>query len=412
MVESSADLIIKAKESKSLCSLPWVHLATHPIGTVTPCCLTDMTDGMSTSSTDYDDRVHYFLGKDSLETIANSTKFKNLRKEMINGTFPKMCQKCYRYEDAGIESKRKEANEQYGKYLDEFISGTKPDGEITKLDYRYIELRLGAVCNLKCVTCNPFSSNRWNQDVHVFKGTDFEKDYFNNEIKTEWYRDLNFYDELLSKSKNLEEIWINGGEPTLIKEHGYFLQKLIDNDQSKNIKLHYSLNSTKFPDSFIQMWEKFKKVRIQISIDDIEDRNYYVRFPSDWNVIMSAFNKIVKYKDIFDLEICQTVSALNVYNLAKFKEYFDKHHLPISHNYVHYPTHLQVNILPEELKKEVLNVNKDLADFEINKLVTELNKPLEKTAYSRFISYINLLDRAREVKIYEYLPEWKFIFDR
>lgn len=411
MVESNRDLVDKAKTSKSLCSLPWVHLATHPIGTVTPCCLTDMTDGMSTSSTDYDDRVHYFLGKDSLETIANSTKFKSLRKEMVEGTFPKMCQKCYRYEAAGVESKRLEANKQYGKYLDEFINNTTQEGEIKNLNYRYIELRLGSVCNLKCVTCNPFSSNRWNQDIHVFKGTDFEKDYFNNEIKTEWYRDLNFYDELLSRSKNLEEIWINGGEPTLIREHGYFLKKLIENGQSKNIKLHYSLNSTKFPDDFISLWEQFKKVRIQISIDDIADRNYYVRFPSDWNTIIQAFNKIVKYKEIFDLEICQTVSALNVFNLQKFKEYFDHHHLVVSHNYVHYPNHLQVNILPEDLKEKVIKNNKGLADFEMNKLVTELSKPVVENSFKRFISYINLLDKARKIKIYDYLPEWKTYFN-
>ena len=410
MVESNRNTLENAKASKSLCPLPWVHLATHPIGTVTPCCLTDMTDGMSTSSTDYDDRVHYFLGKDSLETIANSTKFKNLRKEMMNGTHPKMCQKCYRYEQAGVESKRAEANKEYGKYLEEFIKNTTPEGELSKLDYRNIELRLGSVCNLKCVTCNPFSSNRWNQDIHVFKGTEFEKDYFNNEIKTEWYRDLNFYDELLLRCNNLEEIWINGGEPTLIREHGYFLQKLIDNGQSQDIKLHYSLNSTKFPDEFIEIWKKFKKVRIQISIDDIKERNYYVRFPSEWEVIMKAFSKIAKYKDTFDLEICQTVSALNVHNLSTFKKYFEEYGITISHNYVHYPEHLQVNLIPEDLKSEILLNNKDLADFELDKLNTEFNKPVKEKTFLKFKSYISLLDKSRNVKIGDYLNEWKKYF--
>ncbi len=39
-------------ESKSFCVLPFIHLATHPIGTVTPCCITDMENDMSTAKKD------------------------------------------------------------------------------------------------------------------------------------------------------------------------------------------------------------------------------------------------------------------------------------------------------------------------------------------------------------------------
>ena len=27
------------------CPLPWIHLGTHPHGGVTPCCISDMTEG-------------------------------------------------------------------------------------------------------------------------------------------------------------------------------------------------------------------------------------------------------------------------------------------------------------------------------------------------------------------------------
>lgn len=402
--------IENSKKSKSICALPWLHLATHPIGTITPCCITDMKDSASTAATDHDEAQHLFLSKDSLDSIANSKKFKKLRKEMMNGEFSSLCQKCYKYEAAGVESKREVSNREYGKYLEECIKNTDSTGYIKDVNYRYIELRLGSVCNLKCVTCNPFSSNRWNQDIHVFKGTEFEKEYFKNEIKTEWYRDYGFYDNLLDKCKDLQEIWINGGEPTLIKEHGYFLQKLIDNNQAKDIKISYSLNSTKFPDSFLEIWKKFKKVKIQISIDDIEERNHYVRYPSDWNTIMTAFTKIAKYKDVFELEICQTVSALNVYNLSKFKNFFKEYGLLFSHNYVHYPSHLQVSIIPEELKQQVLENNSDLTEMEIDRLKSELYKSAGPKELDKFKSYINLLDRARNLKIQNYLPEWEPYF--
>jgi hypothetical protein len=394
-----------------ICVLPWIHLATHPIGTVTPCCITDMTNGISTAARYNDDNNHLFLSKDSLDDISNSKKFNELRKNMMNGKYSKICDKCYNYERGGVASKRFEYNEKFKKYVDNCFTNTNIDGSLKKIDYKYIELRLGTVCNLKCVSCNPFSSNRWNQDLHIYKNSEFEKDYFKNEIKTEWYRDYRFYDELYDKCENLEEIWINGGEPTLIKEHGYFLERFIESGKCKDIELHYSLNCTQFPDKFLEIWKNFKKVRIQLSIDDLGDRNYYIRFPSDWNVIMQSFNKIIEYKDIFHLEICQTVSCLNIFNINNFKKFAMDNEIIIGHNYVHYPKHLHVSLIPDELKTNILNNLEYLSKEEVDKLKVEISKERSYEEERKFYKFIKLTDLARNVNIIDYLPEWMPYFN-
>ena len=404
MVEKESDIKIP---SKSFCTLPWIHIATHPIGTVTPCCITDMTDGVSTAAKKEDSNKHLFLSKDSLNEITNSDRFNKVRKEMMEGKFPEVCQKCYKYEEGGVFSKRGESNEKFASFIDECFPNTNPDGSLKKVDYKYVELRLGTVCNLKCTTCNPFSSNRWHQDLHAFKGTIFEKDYFRNDIKVEWYRNHEFYDELYLKCDRLQEVWINGGEPTLIKEHGYFLEKFIESGKSKNIDLHYSLNCTQFPDKFIEIWKNFRKVRIHLSIDDIDERNYYVRFPSNWTQIMQSFDKILKYRDIFDLEVCQTVSALNVFNIDNFKKFTLDNDLVIAHNYVHYPTHLHVSLIPEKMKNKILNNLKYLSEDEIERLKIEIHKNIYKKDKNKFYHFIRLVDKQRKVDITEYLPEWK-----
>jgi hypothetical protein len=396
------------KKDTPFCTLPWIHLATHPIGTVTPCCITEMTNGASTAEDK--DGNHLFLSKDSLDKIANSEKFNKLRKDMMEGRYSSLCQKCYKYEKGDTYSKRYESNVKFQHLIDQCFTNTNSDGSLKKVDYKYIELRLGTVCNLKCVTCNPFSSNRWNQDIKSFEGTEFENQYYKLDVKTEWYRDLNFYDELYEKCDELEEIWINGGEPTLIKEHGYFLQKFIDSGRSKDIKLQYSLNCTQFPDSFIDLWDKFKKVKIHLSIDDLEERNYYIRYPSDWNQIITSFYKILKYKHVFDLEVCQTVSPLNVYNIDNFKKFVYDHGLSIAHNYVHYPRHHHVNLIPQEMKESILNNIKYLDKFEIDRLKIELLSEPDKAQQNRFYSFTNILDTTRKVRIYDYLPEWKKYF--
>lgn len=400
--------MIKEKfDNKPFCILPFIHLATHPIGTVTPCCVTDMENDMSTAK---NNGLNLFLNKDSLDSITNSNNFNLVRKKMIDGEFPPECKNCYYYEKNEIYSKRMESNVKFKHLISDAIQNTNQDGSLKNLNYKYIELRLGTVCNLKCITCNPYSSNRWNEDITAFKGTEFEKSYFRCDIRTEWYRDKQFYDDLLEKCDELEEVWINGGEPTLIKEHAYFLEKLIENNRAKEINLHYSINMTDVPDRFIEIWKQFKHVRIHLSIDDLGVRNDYIRFGSNWETIYNNFKKIVAYKDIFRLEVCQTVSALNVMNINNFKKFTLDYDIIVAHNYVHHPTFQHVSLLPDELKSTLINDLDYLREDEKNRLLAELNKPSDIKDFDKLIKFINILDKKRNVLITDFLPEFKPYF--
>lgn len=388
---------------KTFCVLPFLHLATHPIGTVTPCCVTDMTNDVSTAKKN---GFNMFLGKDRIEDISNSESFNVLRKKMVSGEIPLECKNCFLLEQNNLTSKRIESNKKFEKSIDECFENVNQDGSLKEIDYRYLELRLGSVCNLKCSTCNSFSSNRWNEDVSIFKGTKFEKFYFKNEIKTEWYRDPQFYDELFEKCNKLEEIWINGGEPTLIREHGYFLTKLIDSGLAGTISLNYSINLTALPEHLIEIWKSFKKVTLQLSVDDLGDRNEYIRFPSKWDTIYENIKRISKEKDIFTLELMQTVSLFNVCNINNFKKFSNDIGIYVAHNYVNYPEFLHVSLLPDEMKTEMLNNSNDLTKFELDKLKFELNKTSNTFTINDFFEYVNLLDLKRNTKITDYLHEW------
>jgi organic radical activating enzyme len=388
---------------KTFCVLPFLHLATHPIGTVTPCCVTDMTNDVSTAKKN---GFNMFLGKDRIEDISNSESFNVLRKKMISGEVPLECKNCFLLEQNNLTSKRIESNKKFEKSIDECFENVNQDGSLKEIDYQYLELRLGSVCNLKCSTCNSFSSNRWNEDVNIFKGTKFEKFYFKNDIKTEWYRDPQFYDELFEKCNKLEEIWINGGEPTLIREHEYFLTKLIDSGLAGTISLNYSINLTSLPEHLIEKWKSFKKVTLQLSVDDLGNRNEYIRFPSKWDTIYKNLKRISKEKDIFTLELMQTVSLFNVCNINNFKKFSNDMGIYVAHNYVNYPEFLHVSLLPDEMKTEVLNNSNHLTKFELDKLKFELNKTSNTFTINDFFEYVNLLDLKRNTKITDYLHEW------
>ena len=394
-------------DGKSICTLPFVHLATHPMGTVTPCCITDMSDDMSAARKDGE---RLFLGTNNLDEITNSANFNLIRKRMSNNEFPPECKTCKFHENNEIYSKRINSNYKFKHIYDNIFDNMNEDGSLKNIEYRYIELRLGTICNLKCVTCNPFSSNRWNQDVSAFVDTEFMPHYFKCDEKTEWFRDTKFYDDLYSKCDKLEEIWINGGEPTMIREHGYFLNKLIDNGKAGDIKLQYSINMTNIPDDFIDIWRHFKSVKLQLSIDDLNERNDYIRYGSEWNIIYNNLLKILDYRNIFELEICQTVSSLNVFNLDKFKKFALDHDIHLSHNYVHQPSYHHVSVLPDEMKNEIMNNIEYLDGFDIERLKAELFKQQDVQEFRKFRSFITILDNKRNIFIGNFLPEWKQYF--
>ena len=56
----------------------------------------------------------------------------------------------------------------------------------------------------------------------------------------------------------MEVLYINGGEPTLIKAHWNYLRKLVDSGRSKNIILWYNINMTNLPEE-ITLWKEFKE---------------------------------------------------------------------------------------------------------------------------------------------------------
>ena len=148
----------------TFCVLPWIHLATHPHGGTSLCCVTDFKDGAGMSK---DGENYYNLNKNTITEHMNSEVFKNTRLSMLKDEIPSPCKRCYTEEKKGITSKRAIENKNYSNFtIGDAKKITNIDGSIDpKLEF--VELRLGNVCNVKCVTCNPASSSKWASDYKI-----------------------------------------------------------------------------------------------------------------------------------------------------------------------------------------------------------------------------------------------------
>ena len=84
--------------------------------------------------------------------------------------------------------------------------------------------------------------------------------------------------------------------------------------------LHYTTNVTIFPDKeWWTLWESFKEVDMQLSIDGVGARYEYIRFPAVWSEILENVNRYTKIKlNNFKLSVSHTVSAYNIFYLDEF----------------------------------------------------------------------------------------------
>lgn len=400
----------------TFCCLPWIHLATHPNGVVSLCCQSDMREGLSMAKNN-DGKGLLNLNSHSINTIANSDYFKEVRLEMLEGKMPKGCLTCYQNESKGILSKRMYENEQLKYTIDDAKKITSKNGEID-VNYEFIELRLGNVCNLKCVTCNPVSSSKWKSDyqrLYESRDIDFLTDYsWVTKDLYKWTEADDFWEDLFNNSKNLKAVYLNGGEPTLIKKHWHFLDQLIESGRAENISLIYSLNLTTVPDEALTRWSKFKKVTIQASLDDLRDRNKYIRYPANWDKSVDNLNKLSNSG--LELQLMQTVSVLNFFYLDEYYEWVRDHmnNASIVYNFVKDPEFFSVNVLPIHMRREILDDYSEKLPGHLYHHAKAMfdNSEYNPKGFNNLKVYLKHIDQLRNNDVKEVFPRFENMLNK
>lgn len=413
--------------SKTFCTLPWIHLASHPHGGTTICCVADHTDGMSrarnyTDESNSDPRsivgdIFLDLKNNSIDEVMNSDSFNEVRLEMLAGKQPEMCKRCYREEKAGIWSKRTRENKLYSHVtVDVAKDRTNEDGSLNMLDLEFIELRLGNICNVKCRSCNPWSSSKWIADYNKMRDKFTTLHLFDKEMNQfDWPEQDKFWDDLFENSKSAKVFYINGGEPTLIKEHFKFLQRLIDTGRT-NVKLWYNINMTLMTQEIIDIWKQFDEIEIGFSIDDLGDRNEYIRHPTKWDKVCETVDMLISQKQPnMKYTVTQTVSWMNYPYLDEMKTWADSKGLWLHHNFVTQPEEYSPNVLPLEVRKEI---NDRLAiafenDFDPNKVkgLRQYEKePTDIALMQKAMDYTATLDELRNESFQLTFPELHGVF--
>lgn len=383
--------------SETFCALPWLHLSTRPNGHMRVCCTANASgvavnkDSTNKTISDAgvlrrDDGKPANLATTGLLEAWNNEYMKGVRRQMLAGEKPASCIKCFKEEEAGHRSKRQWETNKWIRELgiDDIIGGTNPDGSIDP-KIRYIDLRLGSKCQLACVMCSPHDSSGWvkeHKQIHPTLKNEKLKTSMRWEKETgklawtggsyNWHKkNPSFWDELYGQLKDLKQLYWAGGEALIMEEHYTLLEEIIDRGLASQIELRYNSNGLEWREDLFDLWSHFRNVIFHFSIDDIEERLEFIRYPSDWNTVQERIHQLDNYPhDNLFLTTAWTGIALNIFYLPEFIKWklqsgfkrlnYYPHGAGIfSCHLAYWPPQLNIKVLPNYFKKDIRDKFRD-----------------------------------------------------
>ena len=394
--------------SKTFCPLPWIHLATRPNGDVRVCCTANASgagiEDDKTAGLVKQDGVAMNLRDHTIEEVWNSEHMRRTRLQMLNNEIPESCRKCFHEESKGIVSKRQWETEVWNKRLDidSIVAKTDEQGNIP-VDIPYFDLRLGNVCNLKCVMCSPHDSSSWIKEWKLlypkYTNEDLKLDQsWNENFDYNWYKKGTFLDSMKEQAKSIKELYFAGGEPLMIPEHYNILQFMVDEGYAKDCCVRYNSNGTVLEDRLFVLWSNFKEVTFNFSIDAYSEKNDYIRYPSEWSTIEKNLKILDESETNIRINIASAVQLLNVPYLDELADWKASQHfhkvnsIPfggglISTHLVYFPSYLNVRVLPKELKEFTKQRIENFIDRQ--KFNTEwIRSPMGKRRWEGLIDYM------------------------
>ncbi len=443
--------------SKTFCILPWIHFATRPNGDMRLCCSANASgagENHTVGLVKNEKGQPANFGRETPMSAWNNEYMKDVRLTMLEGKIPASCSKCIAEESRGVASKRIWETGSWmedGIDVEELIKQTEEDGTVPE-KLVYLDLRLGHTCNLKCVMCSPHDSSQWVSDhkkiYPLFQAKELKEQmsWDRKEFNNKWHENPDFWKEMYAQIPNLKQVYFAGGEPLMIREHKWFLEEIIRQGYADKILIRYNTNGLLVDDEIIELWKKFKKVKVGFSIDAVGDRNWYIRYPSDWATIEHNLHKLDNTPNNIQVSIATAIQILNIKHLADFAKWkitqnFKKVNLEntvggiqagggiINMHLLYIPTFLSIRLLPAEDKAQVRSSFAELAnwlhtnyrqdeDFWKNnpygwkrwQAVLDFMDAEDHTAQlPAFKEYIESLDIVRKTKFSDVFPELKHL---
>tara|TARA_E500000178_G_C16958939_1_gene725060 strand:+ start:327 stop:1460 length:1134 start_codon:yes stop_codon:yes gene_type:complete len=375
--------------------MPFIHAFITP-NTISPCCA-------YTKPIKLNSKLEYW----------KSEQLKNIQKNMFNDVRDKGCKICWGKEDRGYSSLRNHSNQIYKEHIDNFKINDQPF---------YLDLRLGNLCNLKCRMC----VSEWSSQIASEILDNPNEDWIDTPTQKIIELDAVSWKLLDQWLPYVKRVFMTGGEPTIIKRNLDYINKIVESGRSSDVELIFTTNATNINKNFMATAKSFKSVSFNVSIDAVGDLANYIRYPSDWKTIEKNLKNIKE-----GVSLNTTIQWLNMTRLNEIFDFIEKSSIQFSGIWfqlvtdpkyldpIYAPTFMKqkcIKDIDNFLKKPFLNQKKfnNILTGELKQSLQQvknfLTKNLHNVKYTKeFLKRMAILDRLREQKLLDVLPELKEI---
>lgn len=314
----------KLISNKSICTLPWSGFELEPDGTVKNCVISKTTLG----------NIDKTRIKDIIDCDTNTT----LKKSMLNDQKPYNCSGCYLQEKHRSNLSSISSRLYYLKEL-----GTKIDldyyNDVKNFSLKHVDLRWTNSCNQACVYCSPSFSSKWAQEVGVKVKSNKEA---RQQVKNYVFENI----------AQLENVYLAGGEPMLMKENFEFLTLLKEKNPECHIRVNTNLSTT--ATGIFELLCSFENVHWTVSVESVEDEYNYIRHLGHWNEFLKNLETIRRLDHKINFNMLHFI--LNYMSLFECVDYLKDigfHDNSFIIGPLYQPEHMNLLNLPEHMITQV-----------------------------------------------------------
>jgi sulfatase maturation enzyme AslB (radical SAM superfamily) len=207
-----------------------------------------------------------------------------------------------------------------------------------------------------------------------------------------------------------------GGEPLLNQEVYDVMSHWIDIGKN-DVRISITTNGTSFTNKWMELFSKFKKINLLISLDGVEDVFEYIRTNANWKKVIENCKKIEQLETV-SISFSYCIQMYNAFDLTNILNFIK--HWNLSNDIIFERVHqnfLCTTLLTEKDYNKIisdLNIYKKLdcnsskwVDEIINILKYDRTRIITEAERTYFKDYTNSIDQARNTKLTNLSPEFK-----
>lgn len=372
----------------------------------------------------------------------NSDIMDGIRARMVDGESQRMCSACI-YEDSNNKvSGRQRQLLKSAINIQNFDKTFCASPNWSKFEYSYnhagrtdampidLQIDLGNTCNSACIMCTPDYSSRLAVDYTTLNliDPDLFKKY---NVGKNWADDNELVDKFVDEiaaNPNIKYIHFLGGETLYLKSFYRICDKLIELGYSKNISIGTTTNCTVYSPALERIIKEFKHVHLGLSVESFHLVNDYIRYPSDVDQVWDNIEQFLSLREQTGLHLSLriTPNILSIYHIDSVFEFMlDNKITAESCNILHEPSCLRIELLPDDLRQEIITkIDKLIDQYElvesneviVNRRRDDLVNPVIRSVifeYRDFLASYQLPNDVEEqrYKLVKFLKSFEILRD-